>query len=336
VDLPWAALPGRTSGYWIEDAPRMRVIESERALLEPRTESGRGLVAVGDPDFERTAHPADGVLAASVLRGPLGDCAGGGSLAFGALAGARAEAREIAATWDAAHPEARARLLVGADATVEALEREAPGHAVLHLATHGVVWGDSCAPVTANARGIGGVRPLAGTARPRAKATSAAHAAEPPAVAAAPGSAEDSPQASPWIGHRVWLALAGANHARDPGGTGLLTANDVSMLDLRGMEWVVLSACQSGVGDAWPREGAVGMQSAFRIAGARDVIASQWSIGDESTREWMRALYAARAGGATGAGDAAAAACRRVLSARRASKRSTHPFYWAGFTTVGL
>ena len=68
---------------------------------------------------------------------------------------------------------------------------------------------------------------------------------------------------------------------------------------------------------------------------ARTVVASQWSIEDDATREWMQALYRARAGGALRAGDAMAIADRAVLAARRASHRSTHPFYWAAFTASG-
>ena len=77
------------------------------------------------------------------------------------------------------------------------------------------------------------------------------------------------------------------------------------------------------------------MQRAFHLAGARTVIASQWSVEDEATREWMRALYEARSDGALRAADAMAAAGRAVLEARRRSGRSTHPFFWAAFTASG-
>ena len=104
-------------------------------------------------------------------------------------------------------------------------------------------------------------------------------------------------------------------HLRDEN-EGLLTAEEVTTMDLRGMDWVVLSACQSGVADVWDREGRLGMTRAFHLAGARAVIASQWPVDDESTREWMTALYAARRAGATLAGDALAAACRHGTARR--------------------
>jgi len=54
-------------------------------------------------------------------------------------------------------------------------------------------------------------------------------------------------------------------------------------------------------------------------------------VGDESTREWMNALYAAR-GPDRSAGAAVGEACRAVLEARRKAGRPTHPFFWAAFT----
>lgn len=94
----------------------------------------------------------------------------------------------------------------------------------------------------------------------------------------------------------------------------------------------MLSACQSAAGEAWAREGVLGMQRAFRLAGARTVIASQWSVDDEATR---RALYEARSAGVSRAADAMSAASTAILRARRTSGRSTHPFYWAAFTASG-
>jgi CHAT domain-containing protein len=77
------------------------------------------------------------------------------------------------------------------------------------------------------------------------------------------------------------------------------------------------------------------MRRAFHMAGTRAVIASQWPIADEPTREWMEALYAARAAGSARASEAIAQACRSMLKARRRDGRSTHPFYWAAFTSSG-
>ncbi len=114
------------------------------------------------------------------------------------------------------------------------------------------------------------------------------------------------------------LALAGANAAADSDdeNEGLLTASEVAMLDLRGTEWVVLSACESGVAENWNREGVLGLTRAFRLAGARAVIASQWAVDDDATSEWMTALHRARVAGASGTGRAMQEAARDPARAR--------------------
>jgi CHAT domain-containing protein len=71
------------------------------------------------------------------------------------------------------------------------------------------------------------------------------------------------------------------------------------------------------------------------LAGARAVIASQWPVDDETTREWMTALYRARRDGALTAADAMRRASCEVLKERRKVGRGTHPFYWAAFTASG-
>jgi len=198
-----------------------------------------------------------------------------------------------------------------------------PFHTILHLATHGIVAGDTCVVTVAGARGIGAAVPVAA---PVANARTPAVAPPPPRAA------------SPWLSRRVWIALAGANRAREhtaDENEGLLTAEEVVTLDLAGTDWVVLSACHSGLAERWSHEGTLGMRRAFDLAGARTVIASQWAIEDDATREWMEALYAARGSGAATAAAAMQSASRTVLAARRKAGRSTHSFYWAAFSATG-
>ncbi len=137
---------------------------------------------------------------------------------------------------------------------------------------------------------------------------------------------------------RSGLALAGANHRGSAGPEsedGILTAEEAASLDLRQTEWIVLSGCDTGLGDIKAGEGVLGLRRAFQEAGARTVIASLWPVQDLEAREWMVALYRARFVQGEGTAEAVRAASLRELAARRAAGKSTHPFHWASFVAVG-
>ena len=132
--------------------------------------------------------------------------------------------------------------------------------------------------------------------------------------------------------------LAGANRraqARADEDDGILTAEEVASLDLHGVEWAVLSACDTGVGEIKAGEGVFGLRRAFQVAGARTVVMSLWSVEDQSTRAWMRALYEGRFERHLSTADAVHQASLTVLRDRRAKGQSTHPFFWAAFVAAG-
>jgi CHAT domain-containing protein len=134
------------------------------------------------------------------------------------------------------------------------------------------------------------------------------------------------------------LALAGANHRESAGSDeedGILTAEEVASLDLSSAEWVVLSACDTGVGAVRAGEGVFGLRRAFQVAGARTLITSLWAVEDEAGRRWMRELYDNRFVKGLGTAESVRAAGLEVLRRRRAEGRSTHPFYWGGFVASG-
>jgi CHAT domain-containing protein len=133
---------------------------------------------------------------------------------------------------------------------------------------------------------------------------------------------------------RSGLALAGA-HTWMPGEhpalaaeNGLLTAADVATMDLQGTELVVLSACQTALGDVHDGEGVSGLRRAFVIAGAQRLVMSFWKVPDLPTQELMSLFYERLRSGMS---------CPDALHhvQRLIRKRYVHPFYWGAFICQG-
>jgi CHAT domain-containing protein len=134
------------------------------------------------------------------------------------------------------------------------------------------------------------------------------------------------------------LILAGANHrnvAPPDSEDGVLTAEEVAALNLSGVEWAVLSGCDTGAGELMAGEGVFGLRRAFQLAGARTVIMSLWPVEDQATRQWMTTLYRGRFFEKLSTADAVREAGLRMLRQRRAKGLSTHPFHWAAFVAAG-
>jgi CHAT domain-containing protein len=110
----------------------------------------------------------------------------------------------------------------------------------------------------------------------------------------------------------------------------VLTALEVSGLNLRGTELVVLSACETGVGAVVQGEGVYGLRRAFTLAGAQTQLMSLWQVADQETKELMIAYYQRLQEG-EGRGEA----LRQVQLAMLADPETEHPYYWASFIPVG-
>lgn len=105
---------------------------------------------------------------------------------------------------------------------------------------------------------------------------------------------------------------------------GVLTAAEVATLDLRGLDLLVLSACQTGLGDI-SEEGVFGLQRGFKKAGAHTIMMSLWNVNDDATRILMSSFYKALLGGKS--------RTESLLEAQQHVRDAgyTDPEYWAAF-----
>jgi CHAT domain-containing protein len=317
--VPLASLPIGDSSYLLEEAPPLHYLSAERDLVSMSSESTAsplGLLALGGAAFDDAAASAGDTPPAGAIRNDASIMRSGGilcgtfqNLRFQPLDGTLQEVQELSRLWTDSRRAEPVRVLVGRQASESAFKREAHRYRVLHLATHGFFLSNDCSiSGRSGTRGVGGLSQLASV----------------------------TPADNPLL--LSGLALAGANRhgpaSRDED-DGILTAEEVASLNLQGVEWAVLSACDTGVGEIKAGEGILGLRRAFQIAGARTVIMSLWSVDDQATRAWMRLLYEARFQQHLSTADAVHQATVRTLQARRALGQSTHPFYWAAFVAAG-
>ena len=131
---------------------------------------------------------------------------------------------------------------------------------------------------------------------------------------------------------RSGLILTGGNYAWS-GKTpiegvedGIATAYEISQLNLSNTELVVLSACETALGDVKGSEGVFGLQRAFKMAGVKKMIVSLWQVPDKETAELMTAFYSYWMKGKT---------INDSFTLAQAEMRKKYPpFYWAAFVLV--
>lgn len=113
------------------------------------------------------------------------------------------------------------------------------------------------------------------------------------------------------------------NNHSDSTDDGILTAYEVSNLDLSGAKLVVMSACETGLGEIKGSEGVFGLQRSFKLAGAENIIMSLWKVPDVQTKELMKLFYENCFKGMT-ISDA-------LKDAQFAMSKKYPPYYWAAF-----
>jgi CHAT domain-containing protein/tetratricopeptide (TPR) repeat protein len=330
-----ASLPVGSSQYLVETKPLIHYLSTERDLVPAVSRRGQGILVVGNPAFDQVGKLAAAssqqsapVGAASgtggaLLRGTRSACGTFQTLHFPALPGSQQEAETIAALWkqssagegiqimrgSAVHQgSGELQEMTGADASPEAFEQYAPGKRVLHVATHGFFLEGSCQSAVPR-------RLDAGTR----DETFLPATAENPLLLSG-------------------LAFAGANRrgsAKADETDGILTAEEIAGINLEGVDWAVLSACNTGVGEIKVGEGVFGLRRAFQMAGAKTVIMSLWPVEDKTTEQWMETLYREHFLNGKDTGESVRDASLQILRQRRAKRQSTHPFYWGAFIAAG-
>jgi len=139
---------------------------------------------------------------------------------------------------------------------------------------------------------------------------------------------------------RSGIVLAGANRLGKetvPDASmqdGWVIAQEIAGMDFRNTELVVLSACESGLGDISAGQGVQGIRRAFINAGAHSVLTSLFEVPDIETRELMRGFYEALIENPNRR-TALSEAQRTRIKQRRHDFEAAHPFYWASFILLG-
>ena len=213
---------------------------------------------------------------------------------FGPLPGASGEVRALRTLLP------RATFFTRSAATKDVLFA-LKGPQILHVATHGFFLGD-VPPAPAGAE----PRQFSGGQTRMAKNVAAADVANPLL--------------------RSGLALAGANRSS----AGVMTALEAAGLDLWGTRLVVLSACDTGVGELTNYEGVYGLRRALVLAGSESQLMTLWPVSDLGARDLIVGYYSALV-----RGDGRADALRDIQLKMLRDRAHAHPYYWAGFILSG-
>ncbi len=266
-------------------------------------ERGQKSLLLGDPDFDLAARTMNGDGERPLTRSRQMQ-----GLTFSRLPGTKEEVEAIAALMGRSSCDT----YTGKNARESVLlQRKSPR--VLHMATHSFFLSDQdwSSIMDEKSRGI------------------TINARE------APSGKKPVRIENPFL--RSGLALAGANRSLAQEGVtdGILTAEKILGLNLRGTDMVVLSACDTGMGDVKNGEGVYGLRRAFTQAGAKSLVMSLWEVPDRETKELMVSFYKNLQSGKMNRAEALRNAALNQRQTVKARYGSDNPYYWGAFVFLG-
>ena len=305
--LPFAALQLPGNRGFLTEAVNLRLLTTGRELLDlqqPSQPAKNKPLVVADPDFD---HNSSVVSTGALSKDENGvddvrqrSTALPEQLEWDRLPATAKEGKTIKALTGGS-------LLVQQQATADAV-KSTPAPKILHLATHAFYLPNQQEQETEIVNELVPQRSSRGVVQ-----------------------TNDLRGESPLL--RSGIALAGANQPdTNPNDDGYLTALEVAQLSWEGTELVVISACESGLGDLQVGEGVYGLKRAIAVAGARSSLLSLWKVDDAATAAFMESFYQRLKKG-DGRADALAATQKEFRNHPIPMWRE--PYVWAAFQLSG-
>ncbi|WP_417731252.1 CHAT domain-containing tetratricopeptide repeat protein [Rosistilla oblonga] len=267
--LPLQALPGKKPNTYLVEDHRLAFIPVPQLLPslvagQPPEPAANSLLVMGDVNYDAESNPAEKIASNSLSTAMVR----GSDTHFSNLPGTVGEIATIKSVFSqqAEASSADVMSLGQDDATEQAFRAAASQYRTLHLATHGFFAAADKQSALASDTKRTGPQTLA--------------------------SQRDQIVRGFNPGLLSGLAFSGANRKPElDQDDGILTADEIAALRLDNVDLVVLSACETGLGEVAGGEGLLGVQRSFQVAGARSTVASLWQVGDVATKLLMERFY---------------------------------------------